>query len=250
MATLQIVFHCLCLYVRDEENRIVHVLMPATKAHHGEHLALLKHHSFTEAADNTRSLAGWALDLGPASGVVELETLNPQQERVILDLTAVTGGRTVEKELVTGRNKGVKARITLRAGGVAHTVAETFWRFGGRLVEMVTHVVWEMEIEDVEAPLEWVSIGADGDPPLASLSALGREEGLENVRGKPDGRMGYRLHVYHSTRTDLKPEEVEHHFRAFYEELLDHPNPTPEQLPRNRQEGPKVHCGSGQAYLA
>ncbi len=249
MATLQIVFHCLCLYVRDEENRIVHVLMPATKGHHAEHFARMKHHSFNDP-DNARSLAGWALVLGPAAGSAQLDTLQPQQEREILDLSAVTGGLTVSKELVTGRNDAVTARITLGAGGVAHTVAETFWRFDNRLVEMVTHVVWEMEIEDAEAPLQWVSIGAAGDPPLVSLSALGREEGLENVRGQPDGRMGYRLHVYHSTLTDLKPEEVEHHFRAFYEQLLAHPHPTPEQLPRNRQEGPKVHCGSGQALLA
>lgn len=247
MATLQIVFHCLCLYVRDEENRIVHVLMPATKGHHAEHFARMKHHSF-DGADNSRSLAGWALTLGPAAGSAQLDTLRPQQEREILDLTAVTGGRTVRKELVTGRNDAVTARITLGAGGVAHTVAETFWRFDNRLVEMVMQVVWEMEIDDVEAPLEWVSIGAEGDPPLVSLSALG-QEGLENVRGQPDRRMGYRLDVYHATLTNPKPHEMEHHYRAFYEQLLDH-DPTPEQLPRNRQEGPKVQCGSGQARLA
>jgi hypothetical protein len=252
MATLQIVFHCLCLYVRDEENRIVHVLMPATKGHHADHFALLKHPSFPEP--QVRSLAGWALALRPTSGSAQLRSLDPQGVREILDLTAATagsaggGGRRVKKELVTGRNGAVTARITLGAGGVVHTEGETFWGFDNRMVKMVTRVYWEMDVDDVEARLDWSSIGASGDPPLESLSKLGGVQPLEKFPDRPDERMGYRIDVYHTTLADLKPEEVEHHFRAFYD-VLEH-TPAPDELPRNRQEGPRVHCGSGQAQLA
>jgi len=252
MATLQIVIHCLCLYVRDEENSIVHVLMPATKGHHAEHFARLVHPTFTEPG-NARSLAGWALTLGPASGAAQFRTLNPQHGREILNLTAATvrskppAGLKVKPELITGPHDRVTARITLRGGGVAHTKAEALWRFDNRWVEMVTAVYWEMEIRDVEAPLAWASIGAGGDPPLATLSSLGDEQPLEHVRDQLAARTGYRLDVFHSTLTDLKPEEVEHHFRAYYD-MLEH-TPTPDELPHNRQEGPKVHCGSAQALL-
>lgn len=251
MATLQLVIHCLCLYVRDEQNRIVHVLMPATKGHHAQHFAHLEHPSF----QRPRSLEGWALMLGTAgAGTAALETLAPQGKREILDLTVATAGaehpmgKRVKRALVNGPNPAVTSRITLRAGEVTHTIGETFWKFKGRMVEMVTRVSWEMEIADPTDRLEWHSIGASGNPPLDSLSSLGSEQGLHNVPNRPDGRMGYTVNVFHSTLTDLKPEEVSHHFRAFYEQLLDH-EPTDDQLPRNRQEGPRVHCGSGQAVL-
>lgn len=252
MATLQLVIHCLCLYVRDEQERILHVLMPATKGRHAQHFAYLEHPSFQKP----RSLEGWALVLGTgsAAGTAALETLAPRGKREILNLTAATAGiehptgKRVKRALVKGQNPAVTSRITLRAGEVTHTLGETLWRFKGRMVEMVTRVYWEMEIADVTARLEWHSIGASGNPPLDSLSSLGKEHGLHNVPNRLDGRMGYTVNVVHSTATDLKPEDVTHHFRAFYEQLLDH-NPTDDQLPQNRQEGPRVHCGSGQAVL-
>lgn len=255
MAVLQLVFHCLCLYVRDERNSTVHVLMPATKGHHPKHFAELKHPSFREDERTARSIEGWALVLGPASGAAtaNLQSLEPREDREILDVTAATagerpGGIRVNRELVTGRSDAVTARIALRAGEVTHTKAETYWKFDDRKVEMVTKVFWEMEIEDLEARLDWHRIGASGDPPLTSLSALGAPEPLENVPGRDSERMGYRLDVYHSTLSDLKPADVAHHFRAFYEQLLKHA-PTASQLPHNTQEGPRVHCGSAQAQL-
>jgi hypothetical protein len=253
MAVLQLAFHCLCLYVRDDENRTVHVLMPSTRGHHPHHFAEFQHPSFG-GERNARSIEGWALVLPAAGGATaHTRSLDPRQDREILDVTAATaaevaGGVRVKRELVTGRSDAVKARITLRAGQVTDTVGEAFWKFDGRKVEMVTHVLWEMEIEDVEARLEWHPIGAGGDPPLVSLSALGREVPLENVPGRDEGRMGYRLDVYHSTLSELKPKDVAHHFRAFYEQLLKHA-PTASQLPHNAQEGPTVHCGSAQALL-
>lgn len=264
MTTLQIVFNCLCLFVRDEAEGLVHVLMPSTAGgHHPRHLVLLQHPSFTGPLP-LRDLEGWALVLGPSAGratPARIDTLlAPRQSGEILDLTAATvdsahpNGRRVKRALVTGRNPAVASRITLRTGGVRDVASETAWIFKNTIVRMTTKVLWEMEIDDENAPLDWQPIGARGSRPLDTLAALGAEEPLleqfDPATGKfaPGNRKGYVLQVFHATLGTLRADEVTKHFRIFYEKGLEH-TPTIDQLPRNDQEGPEVNCGGSQAAM-
>lgn len=215
MATLQIVFNCLCLYVRDEPGKTVHVVMPATRGHDPRHLHLarLQHPSFPEP-EGKRPLEGWGLTLGSASqpASAQTDTLAPRQNDEILDLTAATadaatpGGRKVKQEMVTGFHRAVAARVTLRSGKVMGRGSETLWDFNGRRVRMATRVIWEMEIDDVHAPLSWQPIGASGQPPLDSLAALGGgDEPLLDEHEQETGRRGYRLQVIHATPRSVAP---------------------------------------------
>jgi hypothetical protein len=251
MATLQIVFNCLCLFVRDEQGETVHVVMPATKGgHHAHHDVFLRHPSFPEAKQE-RSMEGWALALGPkedqpASAKVHT-LLTPRATGEVLDLTAATvdesnpEGQKVSAALVT-HSRRVAARVTLRAGEVKAVDSETEWAFDRRRVRMATRVLWEMEVNSVDAPLDWRSIGAGGTPPVPTLASLGAEEPLlEGPNLTPGNRKGYVLQVFHSTPGELQAPEVTKHFRIFYE-LVGHA-PTPEQLPQSELEGPNVNCG-------
>jgi hypothetical protein len=273
MATLQIEFNCLCLFVRDETEKILHVLMPATGHHHAghpsgsarphpahgieEHLARLVLGDSPDAPQVP--LEGWSLELGPAAGAAQLHTLDPPVgDAQVVDLTRLTSngqnapGRKVARALTTGSHQKIASRFTLRAGQVTDVEAQAEWLFKGEPLEMAHRVVWE--IDDVPDELPWTPIAGKA-PPLARLSDLGDPSPLP-----VSGKSGYRIRVFHTTADGLPPnddpgalnkEEVRHHFGMFYD-VLGLPDPDEELLPElspDVEEGDNVNCGTAQAEM-
>ncbi|MBA3969781.1 MAG: hypothetical protein H0X52_06740 [Gemmatimonadetes bacterium] len=258
MATLEVDINCLCLFVRDEAARTVHVLMPNTSNHHHheadheeafpQHVVRMLHDSFSE--EKGRPMEGWALVLGTEPGSADT-MLAPSgsggSTAEVADLTTITGGESVERRLVeNSMNPEVASRITLHAGKVTKLDAEALWKLKGRSVFMAHQVVWRAE--NVPEELTWISLGATQSSPLRSLKEL-----------PPEANGSYRLSVYHVTPDDLpptgvgtlEPEQVKQHFRIFYN-LLGIPNPGEDLLPQ--MEGPfiksfRVNCGAAQARL-
>jgi len=278
MPTLQLEFNCLCLFVRDEPRKILHVLMPSTQGHQHahpaappgtpgvraaegieEHLVRLVHEAFEDEAPQGRPLEGWSLALGPASGTAELETLNrPAKGPQIVDVSELTvdarrkQGRRVQRGLASRSDARIASRFTLRAGRVVEVDADAEWTFEGRTVQMAYRVVWE--IDDVPDVLPWKPLVPRDGSPLKALSELGAPVTLPVT-----GKQGYRLRVFNTTAAGLPPNddkpgqlsqaEVTHHFGIFYE-VLGLPTPSDDLLPQpTEDDSVTVNCGTGQAVL-
>lgn len=263
MATLELEFNCMCLFVTDPEDGTVHVLMPPTAHDHADHgnaglpatlprglkrhVVRLLHRSF--AADQGRSLEGWALELHGSPAPPDTTLLRPAggQNPEVVDLSGITNRRVsrdhLEREAYPNR---VSALLTLRGGTATKLDDEdTKWVMDGRTIVMAHQVVWRLE--NVSEQLRWVDLGANHGPPLRSLSELEAEA---------DG--SYRLEVYHVTEKALPPTglgylnaaEVRKHFGAFYP-LLGF-KPGARHLPRLKpggKEGGKYNCKTAQAEL-
>ncbi len=270
MATLQIEFNCLCLFVRDETNHVVHVLMPSTLEHVGDavdsgrshdeyghmhepHYVRLYH---SKTGNEGIPLEGWSLVLGGERGSADTGSLDRTQPGEVIDLTAVTGnrdgqyGRKVKQGLVTGANPAVAARVTLRAGRAVHAPKEVAWNIKCRDFDMAYQVVWQ--IDDFDGTLAWEPANAR-KVPLDSLAGLDSDEPLYG-----EEKRGYRLQVFHTTEDglpphhengQLEPDLVKEHFRIYYETLLDIPHPNECELPQPPVEIGKVHCGTAQVLL-
>lgn len=287
MATLQIEFNCLCLFARDEDANVVHVLMPSTAGHvhhanhreggvhaHDEagadqdagsggsggavdqHVVRLIYPIFPEPEQMRKPLEGWHLTVRHASGAADT-TLGSFPDAEIVDITRLTqatgtsGGLRVDPALAvfdpsTGLHGKVVCLITLRGGHMITAESEMDWEFNGRPVKMAHQATWQ--IEDVQEALEWRSATND-PPPLPSLASLGAPTTL------PNGQIGYRLSIYHTTSDALPPNhrgvrnpaEVARHFHAYYE-MLGEPNPTEPQLPKGLLAR-TVNCGVAQALI-
>lgn len=248
MATLQIEFNCLCLFVRDETNHIVHVLMPSTHPPH-KHVVMLYHHTAFPGGHPMEGLE-WVLGTG---GTADLLSLAPTADGVIVDLTKVTedaagqNGKKVADALVSTAHTDVLTRVTLRAGSVVARNSEATWRLKGVEVAMAHQVIWE--IDGVLDTLTWNPLNNPDPAPLATLSELGAPERL------PGGKQGYPLRVFHTMPGNLPPNEigvlneaqVRQHFQHFYDVL--HHQPDPDQLP-SVVAAPAIgtfNCGTGQA---
>jgi hypothetical protein len=261
MATLQLEFNCLCLFVRDETNNVVHVLMPRTD-HPGmdRHVVRIYHPTF-RAPPEGKSMEGLEWVLGPRTGSTGYSTLATNDEGEIVDVTVTSGdagghnGKKAHKDLVTKAHPHVLTRVTLRAGSVLDRSAEAKWKLKGKDVSMVHCVVWE--IDDVPDTLTWNPLNNADPIPLASLTELGDEQTLPLADGSPGPKKGHRLRIFHTTEDGLPPNNegvldecaVRQHFRHYYG-LLGH-HPTPDQLPRD-PKAPFVktfNCGVGQALL-
>lgn len=263
MASLELQFNCLCLFVTDPDEEVVHVLMPATSGHaghaHHEHVVRIIHKSFPGDQNQVgRGMEGWALTLGPDEASAERDLVPPPgafQGGELPDLTEITKegpddpGKTVDRALV-GLNPGnkVAARITLRSGRVARILSEARWRIGTRDYALAHHVTWRMS--DVGEKLDWARLdvepGADlPEEPLANLNEL-----------TPEADLGYKLEIFHVTRDALPPKGgilapavMREHFRAFYP-LIGEGAPGPNLLPTIKGfQINQVNCGSGQAKL-
>jgi hypothetical protein len=262
MATLELQVNCLCLFVPDPENNVVHILMPGTKGHAGhdghnghaeshEHVVRMLHHSFEKEEEKLlgRPMEGWALILGPEQASADLTLLPPQgasQGGALPNLSELTG-KKVPRALV-GPEPGdrVAARITLRSGRVTRMASEATWEIGGHPFPLAHQVTWQMS--DVDHALEWQ--GLNGRPntepkPLETLQDL-----------EPEDDLGYKLRIFHVTREGLppkggilKPEVMRAHYRAFYP-LLGENDPGDDLLPRIKGKHiHQVNCGGGQAAL-
>lgn len=257
MATLEIDINCLCLFVRDEAARTMHVLMPSTSSHHHhgadhqdafpQHVVRMLHGSFSEKKG--RPMEGWALVFGERPGSADT-TLAPSGDggssAEVADLTTLTGGKSIERRLVEDSVDEVASRITFHAGKATALHAQAMWELGDRSIFMAHQVVWH--IENVPEELTWISLGAEQPSPLPSLKEL-----------RPEADGSYRLSVYHVAPDDLpptgigtlEPEQVKQHFRIFYD-LLGIPNPGDDLLPQIAgpfMKGRTVNCGAAQAAL-
>jgi len=262
MATLELQFNCLCLFVPDPAARVVHVLMPGTNGHEGHehprHVVRMLHHSFEGKTDEKedrlygRGMEGWALTLGPDNASADTSLLPPQGALpggVLPDLSKITG-RTLDPGLV-GMNPGagVAARITLRSGKVTRMASESTWAIGNDTIALAHQVTWRMW--DVEPELKWEPLGGRPQtqtyprPPLATLDEL-----------EPEDDLDYRLRIFHVTDDalpprggTLKPSEMRSHFRGFYP-LLGVNDPVDELLPRILEKQiVEVNCTGGRAAL-
>jgi hypothetical protein len=267
MATLQLEFNCLCLFVRDGATNVVHVLLPATHAHH-RHAIRLVHPGFTDHPHRHRPMEGWAWELGPSSGngTADLPSLATIPQGEIIDVTRVTSdasghnGKKVKPAQVTGAHATVVSRVTLRAGSAIDSGARPYrWKVKGRDVRMAHQVLWEIDnVPDVQV---WRPLSNPVPKPIEKLSDLGTPGPLGN------GKHGYRIRVFHTLPAYLPPNHnngmpdsamVTEHFRHFYD-LLGH-QPTPDQLPRKTEsaaaraitadeEVATYNCGAAQGEL-
>jgi hypothetical protein len=263
MASLELQFNCLCLFVPDPENRVVHVLMPATHGHPGheghQHVVRMFQKSFTNGNEQLkgRDLAGWALTLGPDEASADTSLSLPPG--------AFKGGELPNLGKVTEEVKGIKAmvdralvgpdpgpgvaaRITLRSGGISRMASEATWRLGTRDYALAHQVVWRMS--DVGQQPTWERLNAPPqaaqvEPPLQTLNGL-----------EPEDDFGVKLRIYHVTDEALpptvgilSPAVMQEHYRAHYL-LLGEKNPANEQLPSIKgNQIEQVNCGAGQAPL-
>lgn len=249
MATLEIEFHCLCLFVRDEANDVVHVLMPTTHEHH-RHVVMIYHDSFPGG----KRIHGLELVLG-GTGAADLSSLAPNERGEIVDLTKVTdrgsGGRKSPKDRVDTKHPKVLTRVTLKSGKVVDRDHQAEWLFRDTPIRMAYKVVWE--ISGVPDTLEWCDLVDPDEVPFRSLSEL-----------EPDGIVGgellYRFRIFHTTPNRLPPNEtgpgmdpvlVRQHFIHLYD-AIDHralDDELPAFVDRDKRIG-KFNCGAAQVELA
>jgi hypothetical protein len=229
MATLELQFNCMCLFVPEPDKKLVHVLMPSTNGHaghpeHEQHVVRMLHKSFKSNENEKtkgRALEGWALTLGPedASADTNLVHNGTTPGGVLPDLSEITEAvlgmrKTISPDLLTAvPGDGVGARITLRSGGVTRMASEAVWEIGGKEVALAHQVTWRMS--DVDHVLNWTGLNGkpDTDPkPLDTLKSL-----------EPEDDLGYKLRIFHVTDAALPPKGgilepavMREHFRAFY----------------------------------
>lgn len=285
MATLEIDFNCMCVFVPDHKNHRVHVLMPSTSDHNDhndhshaapesggvapgcadQHIVRLWHSSFHSQGGSYQGIdmAGWALELGEKSGSADtvLEPLTPARgcPRAV-NLTYVADGLQVRRELVPEipvYHPEVVSRVTLYGGRVTALHAEARWKLKGRTIFMAHRVSWE--IDNVPEELKWTPMGGTGDPPLRSLAHLPGSGGSGGTRR-------YRLSVYHVTpdalppkdEAVLDPHQARRHFRALYrllglcdpgDDLLPEYVPDESALAEKSRAVAKVNCAVAQADL-
>ncbi len=258
MATLELQFNCLCLFVPDPVRKAVHVLMPATNGQSGheghgddhKHVVRMLHHSFEEEERRKgRDMEGWALSLGAKNDrwdpVEALAPVDPEKA-ALPDLSAIDDRLRVDPSLL-GPDPGsrVAARITLYSGKAHRMAAEARWKIGETELPLAHQVTWKLEV-DPRAGLTWERLKdrADARPPLETLKDLEPE----------DDHLGYKLRIFHVTEKalpprggTLKPREMREHYRAFYPLLGEH-YPPDRLLPRLIEKHiDRVNCGSGQA---
>lgn len=262
MATLEIEFNCMCVFVAAPDEAIMHVLMPSTcnHAHHGHgdhghgegverHVVRILHPKFPPEGI---SMEGWALDLGGESGASADLTLQPMERigaETIVNLTELSGGETISPSLLAkAGHPAINARVTLRSGRLMSAPAEVKWNFKGEPVEMSYRATWRMEVAP-DTPLKWSNIGATDPAPVASLADLGADA--------QDGV--YRFKIYHVPSRALPPddagvgslelEEVKDHFRALYV-LVGVDEPGEDLLPQPPEGAWGVaHCGIASGAL-
>src|ERR1041384_7267906 len=169
MATLELQVNCLCLFVTDSANKVVHILMPGTKGHGGNdghdghaenhaHCGRMMQRGF--AGETAKSVGlgmeGWALALGPANASADT-TLAPRDaasKGQLPNLTELAGGDKKVDAALVGLEPGdrVAARITLRSGWVTRLDSEATWEIAGQSFALAHQVTWWMP--DVDG-LEW-----------------------------------------------------------------------------------------------
>lgn len=177
---LKIVFSGLCLFVPDERQRIMHVLLPDSAGHeeHGvkPHFARLYYDKGHRSAGGT--LTGRLQDrkLKDRALIVPKDAPDAETRLVeqIVDLGPVAG-KPIDPEQVRKKPKKVSARVTLRSGSITACAPGTYWEFNGRPVCMTNMVDWTVPIpgDSIVLDLEGINSGTDGK--LEELHKIGDE---------------------------------------------------------------------------
>jgi len=246
MAILRLEFHCLCLFVRDEANDRVYVLMPKTHSPH-EHVVMMYNPSFPGG----KRIHGLEWVIAGAQRAVVDTLNNTGQDSEIVDLTEVTdrgkGGRKAKSELVSTKHRKVRSRIKLYSGSVRARKHQATWRFRERNINMAYKVVWEVSgVADVQI---WNSLDDPDLIPFHSLSDLKEDTAAGTA---PAGEKVYTFRIYHTLPEFLPPNDdgdlsgdaVREHFKHFYD-TVDH-NPKPDELPSLPPPVATVNCGAAQ----
>jgi len=210
MATLILEFHCMCLWVPNETAGSVHVLMPDTRhSGHDPHEVRIR-----QGAGEGLLMEGLELVLRgnqrANTSLVPSRVTQPVGE--LPDLSKLPGSNLVDPDLLTTKHPAnVVSRVTLLSGGVFEILARgTLWHLGGKdrvLSHQVTWIIGGLE------KLEWQELNGSGATAPVQLSDLTPEPGTKDV---------FRVEIHHvlkGTLThpgNLSPEEVRHHFAAFY----------------------------------
>jgi hypothetical protein len=265
MATLEIDFHCLCLFVPEPDNKTVHVLMPASEHRlGGGGVSGLKQGGPADDGEDgavTGSLAAQAGgSAGGAGGAGPAHT--PHVVR-IMDATRPGAGRKMEgwmlelgpkkgsadTDLSSIDSAGAKlADLTQLSGFTAsplliddtvdpQVVSRVVLR-AGKAKDAVGAHKWDIgdeivrlatrvtwRIENFEGDLIWTPWGASGRPPLM----LGDVKPTDGV---------FRIAIFHTLARALPPnsgtipgDEVGEHFKHFYK-AIGHANPKQRELPK------------------
>jgi hypothetical protein len=244
MPTLKIDFNCMCLYVTNGEPSVVHVLMPSTSGHgnHHQHVVRMVYRDRGGQIE-FKEMEGWALSVRRgASGPGEepASAVELRKQKPVVNLTDFTG-RQVDQELVTGSGGGkIVSRVTVRGGAIEEVACqEQRWELGSHQGVMADQVTWR--VDDVPMELDWTSLGAEGEVPLASLADVMPEDEEGEV---------YHVYVYHVLEqdlpTDLPPsreettlfaDDIMTHFPMYYP-LLNGVRMTAELKPKLIDENP------------
>lgn len=273
MATLIVTFHCMCLFVPDEDGKAMHVLMPGIHGSHGagargaahragargaaqragaeEHVVRMLHRSFKDEPQG-RPMDGLSLvvkgtdalnlDLNPAGAT------GPE----LPDLTTISGNR-VNPKLITDKNPELlAARVSFLTGRATEKNSDPYhYSFGGKAEGLLANAVTWV-IRGVDDELDWIPIDDTAKPPIQKLSELDPE--VDGI---------YKINIHHETKRTLpggggpllSNREMQLHFAMYYV-LLGLPAPAPGSalgklyLP----QGPKgggggVQCESAMARL-
>jgi hypothetical protein len=241
MPRVEISIECLCLFARDEENGVIHVLMPCTDGCHGgvfaydlqagsshdlpgpgaggSRAAAVPPHTtrfVAGAAGSGPVMDGWALVIDGTPSPVSMDLSKPtdaDSSGVLADLTYATG-RTVPRKFVQGGwNPEVAARLTLRGGTLKFLDGDGKWLLGRRKIAAAHRATWA--VDDVKELL-WDYIG----PPLETGANPPDMPALSSIAPDPDGvcRFEIRCAVEKPDGTledTMKADDIALHFACF-----------------------------------
>lgn len=232
MATLEIDFNCMCMYVPGKSGAM-HVLLPKMGHHtaHDAHAVVLAYHDMNHCLQVV-PMEHWELIV---DGTTPRPTLWSYIAAIafrnrLVNLSDLTK-KPVDPQRVTSQTPdGVVSRITLRKGRITRVDAQWHvWRVKGAKYRLAHRVTWR--VENVPLDLLWQSLGTSASmgEPLDTLASVRPES--------PRGPL-YKLSVHHVLKehvppnpsNKLKDSELREHFKEYFK-LMDFPHPGDDLLP-------------------
>jgi hypothetical protein len=288
MSSLEIEFHCLCVFVPDPDHGVVHVLMPSTVrdceggheghgAHpappagagsgpggagggqphvHELHVVRIVHENLPEPVP----MENWALRLGREGGRIDTSLTPvepPPDDAQIVDLNAHTGRSLDPALLVEKEDPRIIARVTLREGELVRMHADTEWLLKGVPVRMANRSTWCIP-DDAGGLLDWKLLGGTSTArvPLPTFDDLPIEDGVLEEGGVR------RVHIFDTTpeglsvkppATFLNYAQIREHFRIFLELYGIRPEDDPrgDLLPEHENKMlVNASCPNGKGFAA
>jgi len=219
--TLEIHFHCLFCYApqakKNDPKGLVHVIAPDTKGHGEEfrHVVRVVHvrpdrFDVIRVRGREDWAEGWAVELPTNQTTGALVSLHDS----IIDLTK-NQGKKIKKARVGARpGPEVASRFTLGEGRATTCVVDTFWKMGGKNIDVAREVVWTVDRVPGNA-LQWsrseLNLPDGQNPQTEELDEIPAEAGF------------LRLDIFHVLASDFPPPfrrripaDTAAHFNAFH----------------------------------